>query len=571
MLVYTGTAIGEDKFCVVVCDTTLGVCDTTEVIITVIPKDTIIVVPVCDTCTETACIDTIYNITNGHWTLCDGSQTATSGLGAYSIDSTTGCITYTSNGIIGRDSLCVVVCDSTKAVCDTITIEVPIIPTRDTIRDTVKIGDTDSVCVAIEVGMNADTNYIINCAGALDNITTPTATQEGNCISIKYTGTNIGEDKFCVVVCDTTLKVCDTTEVIITVIPKDTIIIVPVCDTCTETACIDTIYNITNGHWTLCDGSQTATSGLGAYSIDSTTGCITYTSNGIIGRDSLCVVVCDSTKAVCDTITIEVPIIPTRDTIRDTVKIGDTDSVCVAIEVGMNADTNYIINCAGALDNITTPTATQEGNCISIKYTGTNIGEDKFCVVVCDTVLGVCDTTEVIITVIPKDTIIIVPVCDTCTVTTCIDTIYNITNGHWTLCDGSQTATSGLGTYSIDSTTGCITYTSNGVIGRDSLCVVVCDSTKAVCDTITIEVPIIPTRDTIRDTVKIGDTDSVCVAIEVGMNADTSYIINCAGALDNITTPIATQEGNCISIKYTGTNIGRQVLCSSMRYDIRSM
>ncbi|QQR98834.1 MAG: hypothetical protein IPK18_04780 [Sphingobacteriales bacterium] len=558
---YTGTNIGEDKFCVVVCDTTLGVCDTTEVIITVIPKDTIIVVPVCDTCTETACIDTIYNITNGHWTLCDGEQTATSGLGTYSIDSTTGCITYTSNGVIGRDSLCVIVCDSTKAVCDTITIEVPIIPTRDTIRDTVKIGDTDSVCVAIEVGMNADTSYIINCAGALDNITTPTATQEGNCISIKYTGTNIGEDKFCVVVCDTVLGVCDTTEVIITVIPKDTIIVVPVCDTCTETACIDTIYNITNGHWTLCDGSQTATSGLGTYSIDSTTGCITYTSNGIIGRDSLCVIVCDSTKAVCDTITIEVPIIPTRDTIRDTVKIGDTDSVCVAIEVGMNADTNYIINCAGTLDNITTPTATQEGNCISIKYTGTNIGEDKFCVVVCDTVLGVCDTTEVIITVIPKDTIIIVPVCDTCTETACIDTIYNITNGHWTLCDGSQTATSGLGTYSIDSTTGCITYTSNGIIGRDSLCVVVCDSTKAVCDTITIEVPIIPTRDTIRDTVKIGDTDSVCVAIEVGMNADTSYIINCAGALDNITTPTATQEGNCISIKYTGTNIGEDKFC----------
>ncbi|HNL58517.1 MAG TPA: hypothetical protein PKK35_12790, partial [Chitinophagales bacterium] len=453
-VVYTGTAIGEDKFCVVVCDTVLKVCDTTEVIVTVLPKDTIVVIPVCDTCTVTTCLDTIYDITNGHWTLCDGSQTATSGLGSYSIDSTTGCITYTSNGIIGKDSLCVVICDSTKAVCDTITIQVPIIPTKEVIRDTVKIGTTDSVCVAIEVGMNADSVSIVNCGGTLDNITTPIATNNGNCINVVYTGTAIGEDKFCVVVCDTVLKVCDTTEVIVTVLPKDTIVVIPVCDTCTVTTCLDTIYDITNGHWTLCDGSQTATSGLGSYSIDSTTGCITYTSNGIIGKDSLCVIVCDSTKAVCDTITIQVPIIPTKEVIRDTVKIGTTDSVCVAIEVGMNADSVSIVNCGGTLDNITTPIATNNGNCINVVYTGTAIGEDKFCVVVCDTVLKVCDTTEVIVTVLPKDTIVVIPVCDTCTVTTCLDTIYDITNGHWTLCDGSQTATSGLGSYSIDSTTG---------------------------------------------------------------------------------------------------------------------
>ncbi|MCB9034225.1 MAG: hypothetical protein H6553_10340 [Chitinophagales bacterium] len=51
----------------------------------------------CAYSTETLCLDTIFNITPGHWTLCDGTQQK-----SYSIDSTTGCITYTSNGIIGK-------------------------------------------------------------------------------------------------------------------------------------------------------------------------------------------------------------------------------------------------------------------------------------------------------------------------------------------------------------------------------------------------------------------------------------------------------------------------------------
>jgi gliding motility-associated-like protein len=558
---YTGTNIGTDKFCVVVCDTVLDICDTTEVIVTVIPKDTVIVIPVCDTCTETTCLDTIVDITDGTWTLCDGSTTATSGLGTYSIDSTTGCITYTSNGIIGKDTLCIIVCDSTKEVCDTITVVVPIIPTPEVITDTITIGTTDSVCVQIEEGMNADSVSIVNCDGTLDNITAPTTTVNGNCVNVTYTGTNIGTDKFCVVVCDTVLDICDTTEVIVTVIPKDTVPVIPVCDTCTETTCLDTIVDITDGTWTLCDGSTTATSGLGTYSIDSTTGCITYTSNGIIGRDTLCIIVCDSTKEVCDTITVVVPIIPTPEVITDTITIGTTDSVCVQIEEGMNADSVSIVNCDGTLDNITAPTTTVNGNCVSVSYTGTNIGTDKFCVVVCDTVLDICDTTEVIVTVIPKDTVPVIPVCDTCTETTCLDTIFDITDGHWTLCDGSQTATSGLGTYSIDSTTGCITYTSNGIIGRDTLCIIVCDSTKEVCDTITVVVPIIPTPEVITDTITIGTTDSVCVQIEEGMNADSVSIVNCDGTLDNITAPTTTVNGNCVNVTYTGTNIGTDKFC----------
>ncbi|MCB9034449.1 MAG: hypothetical protein H6553_11475 [Chitinophagales bacterium] len=42
-----------------------------------------------------------------------------------------------------------------------------------------------------------------------------------------------------------------------------------------------------------------------------------------------------------------------------------------------------------------------------------------------------------------------------------------------------------------------------------------------------------PQKDTIRDTNIIETTDTICVAVEVGMNADSIYIVDCAGAIDN--------------------------------------
>ncbi|QQR97860.1 MAG: gliding motility-associated C-terminal domain-containing protein [Sphingobacteriales bacterium] len=475
---------------------TLGGCDsitTTIIVLEICSKDTVPVLPVCDTCTETICLDTIFDITNGVWTLCDGTQNATTGFGSYSIDNTTGCITYTASGTIGRDTLCIVVCNATQTVCDTQTVVVKITPTTVIITDTIPIGATDSICIPLETGMNPDDIIIYECAEALDNISLSYYTINNGCVMITYVGENIGSDEFCVVVCDKILDVCDTTKVIIVVEPKDTVTVLPVCDTCTETLCLDTIFDITNGVWTLCDGTQNATTGFGSYSIDNTTGCITYTASGTIGRDTLCIVVCNATQTVCDTQTVVVKITPSIEVISDTIKIGATDSICVPIETGMNPDNITLLECNGELDNISIPfnSVNVHDGCVMVTYIGTSIGSDEFCVVVCDSILDICDTTRVIIVVIPDDTLPVFPVCDTCTETLCLDTIYNITNGYWTLCDGSQSATSGLGSYNIDSTTGCITYTANGIIGRDTICIIVCDSTKTVCDTVPIIIDVV--------------------------------------------------------------------------------
>ncbi|MCB9032969.1 MAG: gliding motility-associated C-terminal domain-containing protein [Chitinophagales bacterium] len=567
MVTYTGTNIGTDEVCVIICDTDLDICDTNRVVITVTTQDTVPIIEVpCDTCTVTVCLDTIYDINNGVWTLCDGTQQTTTAMGTYGIDQTSGCVTYTGNGIVGRDTLCIVVCDATQTTCDTIKPVVVVLPTNDTITDSIAIGVTDSICVPIEDGMTPDNVTIVACdGGTLDNITTPTYTINGNCVMVTYTGTNIGTDEVCVIICDTDLDICDTNRVVITVTTQDTVPIIEVpCDTCTVTVCLDTIYDINNGVWTLCDGTQQTTTAMGTYGIDQTSGCVTYTGNGIVGRDTLCIVVCDATQTTCDTIKPVVVVLPTNDTITDSIAIGVTDSICVPIEDGMTPDNVTIVACdGGTLDNITTPTYTINGNCVMVTYTGTNIGTDEVCVIICDTDLDMCDTNRIVITVTTQDTVPIIEVpCDTCTVTVCLDTIYDINNGVWTLCDGTQQTTTAMGTYGIDQTTGCVTYTGNGIVGRDTLCIVVCDATLSTCDTIHPVVVVLPTTETITDTIKVGATDSICIPIENGMTADYATIVMCNGTLDNITLPVVTSvSATCVTITYTGTSIGTDDFC----------
>ncbi|MEZ4878575.1 MAG: hypothetical protein R2801_00230 [Chitinophagales bacterium] len=63
-----------------------------------------------------------------------------------------------------------------------------------------------------------------------------TTTINGSCVMASYVGVN---RQFCVVVCDNTLGVCDTTTVVITVTATDTLPTLPVCDTCTNTICLE--------------------------------------------------------------------------------------------------------------------------------------------------------------------------------------------------------------------------------------------------------------------------------------------------------------------------------------------
>jgi gliding motility-associated-like protein len=256
---------------------TAGNCD--SVITTILPLDLCgdTIITLCDTCTQTVCLDTLLNFNQGNWTFCDGSSQITTGKGVASIDAN-GCVTFTATGISGMDTLCVTACDTITGTCDSVPIIITVFCTKD-------INDTITAIV---------------CAGETFN---------------GHLAPGIYVDSF------KTAGNCDS--VITTILPLDLCgdTIITLCDTCTQTVCLDTLLNFNQGNWTFCDGSSQITTGKGVASIDAN-GCVTFTATGISGMDTLCVTACDTITGTCDSVPIIITVLCTK-------KYNDTISVAV--------------------------------------------------------------------------------------------------------------------------------------------------------------------------------------------------------------------------------------------------
>ncbi|MBK8352501.1 MAG: hypothetical protein IPL21_12725 [Saprospirales bacterium] len=221
----TGTSIGTDTVCIVACDASTGICDTTVIITTVPPtQDTIRDTNQIGT-TTTVCVPLESGFTPTSGTIINCGHSNNSG-NVYSVDNN-GCVTITRSNVVGYnlDTLCVVVCDAQNN-CDTTTVIVSNTPKRDTIHDTICVGcaskcmyqcrarHDDNRCYGIELCRHTITyNHYGN--------------NHGSCVNVSTTGTSIGTDTVCIVACDASTGICDTTVIITTVeCPiKDTITI----------------------------------------------------------------------------------------------------------------------------------------------------------------------------------------------------------------------------------------------------------------------------------------------------------------------------------------------------------
>lgn len=368
------TTSTTDTTCVIVCDTVNGICDTT--IIVSVNRPT---------------IDTVVLPTNGNPTnhcistneLIGSSLTYRScGAPSYGVFANTDtCYNYIP--VVNRiDTACAIVCDE-FGICDTtVFIYVPPV-TNDTVvtRDSV-------VCVDTNELIGATVDSISTCDG------TPTTRNGGSvaidattgCVSISPDFSSGITDTTCVVVCKSVAGtvICDTT-IIITVQPPT----------------IDTIIQLTNGNPTNECLTQDELAGTrftystcgnpiqGVLTVANDT-CFTYTP--INDRlDTSCVVICDE-FGMCDTtVFIYVPPV-TKDTIYT------LDSTVCVDTTEMPASYQTVTGCDG-----NSPTTTSNGGTVSINANGCvtispvfTSRTDTTCIVICDTVLGICDTTLIV-------------------------------------------------------------------------------------------------------------------------------------------------------------------------------
>ncbi|MBX7226392.1 MAG: hypothetical protein K1X55_10200, partial [Chitinophagales bacterium] len=560
--VASNTPGDESEICVIACDANLGICDTTIIIITVVPPtvtpDTIYdTVPVNDTVVVCVNLEPTFDPAQTTYTFCDGSTTGTGTLGTYEIDDN-GCVTYVAGNTPGDENeICVIACDANLGICDTTIIIITVVPptvTPDTIYDTVPVNDTVVVCVNLEPTFDpAQTTYTF-CDGS----TTGTGTlgtyeiDDNGCVTYVAGNTPGDENEICVIACDANLGICDTTIIIITVVPPtvtpDTIYdTVPVNDTVVVCVNIEPTFDPAQTTYTFCDGSTADNGTLGTYEIDDN-GCVTYVAGNTPGDENeICVIACDANLGICDTTIIIITVVPptvTPDTIYDTVPVNDTVVVCVNIEPTFDpAQTTYTFCDGSTADNGTLGTYEIDDNgCVTYVAGNTPGDENEICVIACDANLGICDTTIIIITVVPPtvtpDTIYdTVPVNDTVVVCVNLEPTFDPAQTTYTFCDGSTTGTGTLGTYEIDDN-GCVTYVAANTPGDENeICVIACDANLGICDTTIIIITVVPptvTPDTIYDTVPVNDTVVVCVNLEPTFDpAQTTYTFCDGSTADN--------------------------------------
>ncbi|MCB9034451.1 MAG: hypothetical protein H6553_11485 [Chitinophagales bacterium] len=545
-----------DTLCVVTVDTTTGITDTTVVIISNLPsKDTIRDTNIIFT-TDTICAAIDNGMSNIETTISDCAGAMNNSGNTYTADEN-GCIIIDRSEVVGYnlDTLCIIKTDTITGISDTTVAIISNLPQKDTIRDTNIITTTDTICVDVEVGMNADSIYIVDCAGAIDNSGNTYAVVEGTtCIVVDRSdlvGYNL--DTLCVVTVDTTTGITDTTVVIISNLPsKDTIRDTNIIFT-TDTICASIDNGMSNIETTISDCAGAMNNSGNTYTADEN-GCIIIDRSEVVGYnlDTLCIIKTDTITGISDTTVAIISNLPQKDTIRDTNIITTTDTICVDVEVGMNADSIYIVDCAGAIDNSGNTYEVVEGTtCIVVDRSdlvGYNL--DTLCVVTVDTTTGITDTTVVIISNLPsKDTIRDTNIIFT-TDTICASIDNGMSNIVTTISDCAGAMNNSGNTYTADEN-GCIIIDRSEVVGYnlDTLCIIKTDTITGISDTTVAIISNLPQKDTIRDTNIITTTDTICVDVEVGMNADSIYIVDCAGAIDNSGNTYEVIEGTtCIVV-----------------------
>ncbi|MEO1626112.1 MAG: hypothetical protein AAFV25_13220, partial [Bacteroidota bacterium] len=150
--------LGLDTFCLEVCDA-MGMCDTLNVIVQVVPKMTVITDTLFLAQTDTICLDTLIFQGNIDTIFNDCPGLSGSQVSFEPLDGTKNCVLVEALDI-GRDSACMVICDDLGNCATTILIYDVIYPQIDTIRETVLLDESGVYCIdTSELSTQVDTVF----------------------------------------------------------------------------------------------------------------------------------------------------------------------------------------------------------------------------------------------------------------------------------------------------------------------------------------------------------------------------------------------------------------------------
>ena len=309
----------------------------------------------------------------------------------------------------GQDTFCLVLCN-VAGFCDTTTLFVNV--SRDTVLPTIKLDSVKLIVGDSLVYCGIDTSEIRGAVDSIYNYCTQSSgvnstveITSSKCLKIK--GLKVGIDTACIVVCNRTSGLCDTTRVRIIINPKPVTPPTPSIDSITlivgqtKTYCPDT-FELSGAVVSSISFCSPLSADNATITLDSVTKCVKIVGN-TEGRDTACVILCNA-AGTCDTTTLYVRVTP-----RDTSKpVSDT----VRITLDLTKDSLFCgvdtLQIRGAVDTIYDACSGKNGlkalmeldpvtKCV--KITGQAVGQDTMCLVVHNRTSGLYDTTFIFVTV----------------------------------------------------------------------------------------------------------------------------------------------------------------------------
>lgn len=452
-----------------------------------------------------------------------------------------GCITYVAGNIMGLDTVCVQVCDG-NGVCDTTSFIFNVISSTSTTVTQVDTSTSITICVDSTALPGTVISFVnLGCspiAGSINSI--------GTSSCFNYTSPNTyTNDTICWAFCDNQ-GFCDTAITIIaTRSSTDTIVqlvetgnMVSYCvDTSSVAGTVVSVFNI-------CPGAAN-NGNVAPILLD---GCVNYTAGTFVGSDTICVQVCDG-GGVCDTTILIIEIQSVIDTSSQTLNLGQSTSICLdttALPGTIVSFTN--LNCT-AINGVIN---SANNGCFS--YTAPNtIGNDTICWAFCDD-QGFCDTAVVILFARSPNDTINVSTSTNNTNTSCLD-LSIFLGSNPTINNLNCSSLNQLTINSINSTTGCIEYTTGAVAGVETICLETCDN-QGICDTTVLVVNINPQSDTIYIQVTAGGAlIDTCVFGSQLSGAITSYT-DLACAQDTLGLLSFNSTTGCINYTPPSASVG---------------
>ena len=481
-----GTYTVKVKSSALNCDTTLRITVANDSINCPLSRSRVDSVTVFTQDSTTYCVDS-SRVTGGFTIFISGSQIFST------IAPTTpkGCFKI-KGFVAGRDSALIVL-NGANGFKDTLRLIIKVVPKpillqrSDTI--TIKILETRTYCPDTARLRGSPVNLIKFCSIDPFNNTRIRLDTVTKCVAI--TGISTGQDTFCVAVCNAA-GFCDTTKLFVnvtrdTVTPQyrtDTVRLfigdsLTYCniDTGMIRGAVDSIYNHCFNR-----GSLTA-------SVSITAAKCLKIKGLAVGKDSACIVVLNRLFNLNDTTKVII-IVTKRDTSTNprrtdsiTVQVGETRTYCVDTSRLRGARVTSIATCLPVLIDNSIIFIVDSTKCVDID--GLSVGRDTVCLRVCNA-NNVCDTTLLFINVVPQrplaSSTVLVPVQLSKDSIFCGVDISQIRGRVDTIYDACPAKNGSKARMVIDNVTKCVKITGVNV-GRDTMCVVVCNTASRICDT----------------------------------------------------------------------------------------